>query len=101
MIYDRRKRQITQIALESGEVTSSPSIIGQLATEYFANLFSPTPYHLEGSLFDVIHLIISEADDTLFSSLPSSEEIKEAINDMNPSSAPGRDGFTRYFFLDC
>lgn len=101
VIRNRRKRQLTQITLDSGEVTSTPAIIGNLAMEYFASLFSATPYHLEGSLFEGIEPIISDADDTLFSRLPLSDEIKEAIHDMKPSSAPGTEGFTGYFFLTC
>lgn len=33
--------------------------------------------------------------------IPSPDEVKEAISQMSPSSSPGIDGFTGYFYSAC
>lgn len=82
-------------------MTTSATEIGDLAVSFFSELFSSSPYHLEASLFANIHTSISDLDDHLFCGLPTFEEVWDAIKQMNPSSSPGTDGFTGFFYQSC
>lgn len=67
----------------------------------FAELFTASPYYLDESLFEGIQMLVSEEDNFQFCDIPSIEEIRDAITNMNPESSPGNDGFTGYFYLAC
>lgn len=94
VIRERRKRKLTQLTLANGDITTSPSEIGRLAVEFFSDLFTASPYHLDEELFANIQPRVSPAEDQIFNSLPTMEEISETIKQLNPSSSPGNDGFT-------
>lgn len=101
VIRERRKRKLTQLTLANGDITTSPSEIGRLAVEFFSDLFTASPYHLDEELFANIQPRVSPAEDQIFNSLPTMEEISETIKQLNPSSSPGNDGFTGYFYRSC
>lgn len=75
IIRDRRKKQVTQLALDTGEKTTDQTDIGRKAVDYFMELFSAPPYHLDTELFDHTTPCISEAEDQTFSRWPTIEEI--------------------------
>ncbi|XP_042492896.1 uncharacterized protein LOC122072597 [Macadamia integrifolia] len=52
-------------------------------------------------ILDCIPAIITIEDNDFLSSSPSDEEIKAAVFDMDPSSAPGPDSFPGSFFRKC
>lgn len=95
---ERRKKQLIQITRNDGDVTTSAKEIGELAVNFFSELFTASPYRLEASFFDNIHTGISDLDDQFFCGVPTVEEVWEAIKQMNPSISPGTDGFTGYFY---
>lgn len=101
VIKEKRKRQITQISLPTGEITTSAAEIGTMAQDFFADLFAATPYHLEASLFDSIEATILETDNSYFCKLPDEEEILSVIKLMNAYSALGNDGYTGHFYIAC
>lgn len=94
LIRDRRKKQLIQLELANGEISTEPSVIGRQALHYFYKLFSASPYHLETGLFENITLSISEEEDQSFSRPPTIDEVWDAIQQLNPSSSLGNDGFT-------
>lgn len=101
VIKERKRRQLIQFTLPDNTVTSDAKTIGAAAEHYFFDLFSASPYYLDEDLFTDIEPRISSSDNAMFSEVLDYEEIKAAINSMNPSSAPGQDGFTRYFYIHC
>lgn len=44
---------------------------------------------------------MSENDNQNFFATPSSDDIWNAIKQMNPASSPRHDGFIGYFYLTC
>lgn len=100
VIREKKKRQLIQITREDESVTTHVAEIGLLAQDYFSNLFTASPYHLDQGVFD-IQAAISEYDNQLSLSLPTMEETREAINQMNPASSPGNDEYTGYFYTAC
>lgn len=101
VIKDRKRRQVVQLAREDDSVTTSATEIGTRAQFYFSDFFSASPYYLNQRLFEGIQPVLSTADNDKFTELPSSEEIRAAIKEMNPASSPGNDGFTGYFYNSC
>lgn len=75
--------------------------IGELAQNYFSNLFTASPYYMQNRLFGGIHPRITKEEDEIFSAGPSPEEVKEVIKGMNPASSPENDGFNGYFHSAC
>lgn len=80
IIRDWRKKQVTQLALDSGAITTDPTYIGMKAVNYYTELFSTSPYHLDFGLFEHITPCISEADDQNFSRWPTMEELMLGSN---------------------
>ena len=71
--------------------------IGKEAVRYFSNLFSADPV----SEFQLLHVIPNLGDDienTRLEEVPSLEEVKAVIFDMDGDSAARPDGFTGKFF---
>lgn len=83
--------------MANGDVTSNAKKIGDMAANYFADLFSASPYHVDTELFNEIYPTITTTTNKGFCSLPSMDEIREATTILNPASARGNDGFTAIF----
>lgn len=81
VIKEKRMRQVTQISKDSGDITSDPYEVGAMASEYYSDLFSASPYHLDNDLFEEIQPVVS----------------KEAVLQLASASAPGNDGFHLLF----
>lgn len=101
VIKDRRKRQLIQLMRPDESITTDAREIERAAQNFFSKLFSASPYFMNQDLFDGINPRISDHDNEMFTKIPSLAEVKEAITQMNPSSSPGNDGFTGYFYLAC
>ncbi|KAF6168172.1 hypothetical protein GIB67_011557 [Kingdonia uniflora] len=61
--------------------------------------FSPTI--LEEQMMNVIDKVINDEDNKMLSLTPTCEEVKMAVFTLTPSSSPGPDEFSGYFFQDC
>lgn len=101
VIKERRKKQVIQIVRPDGDTPSSASEIGARAHDFFADLFSVSPYHMEERLFDSISATVNDVENSEFCKIPTEEEILATIKNMNFNCAPGNDGYTRYFFIAC
>ncbi|CAM8900124.1 unnamed protein product [Rhodiola kirilowii] len=101
MIKWRRARNTVQIETADGSHTNDRQVIGTMAQGYFQSIlgsFSVCP--LPDALTHITP-IITDADNDTLSSMPSGDEIFNAIQRLNPSSAPGPDGFTGHFYVHC
>lgn len=101
VITERKRRNKIQLRQDDGAVITSATEIGHKAVEFFTDLFMASPYYLEEDLFVNINPKISESNNYVFFTIPSNEEILDAIKYMNPSSSPGNDGFTSHFYSSC
>lgn len=90
-----------QITQANGETTTSASDIGVMAVNYFSELFTSSPFIFRRHFFANIQDNISKLDDQSFGCLPTSDEVWEAIKQLSPTSSPGNDGFTGYFYQSC
>lgn len=76
-------------------------MIGAAAEYFFSDLFKASLYHIDNDLFSHIMPSVSPSENRGFSRLPDLEEIKATIDNKNPNSAPGKDGFTGYLYRHC
>ncbi|KAL8511849.1 hypothetical protein ACS0TY_018326 [Phlomoides rotata] len=77
--------------------------ISNSVVEFFSDLFANRDLgsYDDSVLGDFIQPVVDSADNDSLSCIPSVEEIKRAVFDMEPSSAPGPDGFGGTFYHSC
>jgi hypothetical protein len=81
------------------QILTETSQIADHVVDYFKNIFCTNP-SLQDLLLveEVIPNLVGDNINALLTMLPSKEEIKNAIFDLNKDSAPGPDGFGAYFY---
>ena len=96
----RFRALIHRIRDGSGNWITDDNAIGAEAVRYFGDLFSAgfVPNFL---LLHVIPNISTMIDNGKLEQVPSMEEVKKVIFDMDGDSAAGPDGFTGKFFYLC
>jgi hypothetical protein len=87
-------------SIRAGDVTlHEPNEIAEHITNHFKNLFSSNSFLQVNSLVeDVIPRMITDQANNMLTTLPSMEEVKNAVFPLNKEGAPGPDGFGAYFF---
>lgn len=98
VINEKRRSSTTQIARPDG---TDAKEIGELAEQYYKPLFQAGDYFLEDELFSGIHPAISHEENEQFCRIPSLEKIWQMIQQLNPDTAPGKDGFAGHFYRTC
>ncbi|KAL5559792.1 hypothetical protein UlMin_036003 [Ulmus minor] len=96
----RRKNEIIGIFNDSGNWVTDGKNIEIAICHFFSNLFSssnPSPEDVDGAA-RAIHKTFSEEARSSLASPFTAEHIRCALFDMNPSKAPGSDGFHTIFF---
>jgi hypothetical protein len=94
----RRANAINFLKLDYGIWVSSRADIGGSFTSHFTNLFTSSNSPIEAEMFDLFEPIITEEDNTFLCSIPSEEEIVEALCSLGSTKAPGPNGFTALFY---
>ncbi|KAL5539767.1 hypothetical protein UlMin_045145 [Ulmus minor] len=95
-----RKNEIIGILNDSGNWVTDGKNIEIAVCHFFSNLFSssnPSPEDVDGAT-RAIHKTFSEEARSSLASPFTAEHIRYALFDMNPSKAPGPDGFHTIFF---
>lgn len=90
-----------QIKLADGSFSSDPNVVGQAAVEFFQNLFTRGPCTYQSSLLDKVPTMVNDEDNVRLCGIPLEQEIWQAVKGLNPTSAPGLDGFTGLFYTHC
>ncbi|XP_019465442.1 PREDICTED: uncharacterized protein LOC109363643 [Lupinus angustifolius] len=87
--------------LKSGEeLLTDHDAITSHVLDYYTNLFaSPNLVSSNNLIHEVIHSLLTEADNLMISSIPSDMEIKGAVFDINEDSAPSPDGYGGSFYI--
>ncbi|XP_026416977.1 uncharacterized protein LOC113312440 [Papaver somniferum] len=63
--------------------------------------FEAQSVNIKEELLEVVPQLITEEDQSFLDAIPSAEEIKAIVFDMDPESAPGPDGFSGIFYRSC
>ncbi|XP_026383989.1 uncharacterized protein LOC113279508 [Papaver somniferum] len=95
------RNSITELEDANNETVTDQSKVAKILIDYFEDKFKFKEVDIEESLLEVIPKAITEADQAMLDAIPSSEEIKKIIFEMDPESSPGPDGFSGSFYRSC
>ncbi|XP_042483243.1 uncharacterized protein LOC122063608 [Macadamia integrifolia] len=97
----RAKNMIRNLKREDGSMTTDSFQLPSHVSDFYENFHKcqPTIDHFE--LLDCVPKEISDVDQSMLDSIPTSEEIKRAVWDLDPDSSPGPNGFPGAFFRKC
>ena len=99
-IIRRRRNHIDAIKFEDGQWITSPNQIRKLFFNTFKNLFSEEEVTFPSHLENLMPKSITEEDNVILKRIPSLEEIKEALFQMQDLKALGPDGFPVLFYKE-
>ncbi|XP_042489804.1 uncharacterized protein LOC122069781 [Macadamia integrifolia] len=97
----RLKNQITSLKKEDGTWVSDQQGISSYVSDFFEKFHKADEITVHNDLLDNIPRVLEEEDVAGLESVPSGEEIKQAVWDLDPVSSPGPDGFPGSFFRRC
>lgn len=102
VVMQRRQQNfILKIRDDNGNWVRDPAVMSEMAVDYYQKLFSSQGSYDPDRLVESIPQLISDEQNVWLCSIPSDDEIKEAVHSMAPDSSPGPDGFTGRFFIHC
>ncbi|XP_042481873.1 uncharacterized protein LOC122062313 [Macadamia integrifolia] len=94
----RAKNQITTLRKENGSWVSNQSDIASYSSEFYQRFHEATETIIHNDLLENIPRVLEEDDVAVLEFVPSRDEIKQAVWDLDPASSPGPDGFPGSFF---
>lgn len=98
---EKKMMQITEIRSEQGLLLTDKVDIGLEAVKVFEAQFKESNFINNSSILDLIPPLLTPEGNEKMGAFPSEEEIKEAIFQLNGTSAAGLNGFTSLFFQYC
>ncbi|XP_019451698.1 PREDICTED: uncharacterized protein LOC109353792 [Lupinus angustifolius] len=85
--------------LTNDNILSNQEDIDNHIIGYYKDLFaSPNDTHTNNLIHDVIPPLVNQEENSMLTEIPSNEEIKKAVFDLNGEGAPGPDGFGGCFY---
>ncbi|KAL8492488.1 hypothetical protein ACS0TY_023893 [Phlomoides rotata] len=106
MLFRPRIRK-TSVGLSSlvvdGELTFDPGIISDSVVQFYTELFTAQDQvtYDDSVLGAFIHPLVDTTENDALITLPSMEEIRRVVFDMEPSSSPSPNGFNSSFYQTC
>ncbi|VFQ90505.1 unnamed protein product [Cuscuta campestris] len=94
----RAKLTISQIKTRLGHTLKDAPSIKAEAVSFFSQTFSHANINDPQEILKFLPQVISEEDNTFITRLPSMEEVKHAVWELDPHSTCGPDGFNGEFF---
>lgn len=102
LVRDRRQRQsITSIYTSTGELCTSEKAIQSESVSYYSQLFCAEPVSGVDALLHYIPTLVSPDMNNQLLAVPTLEDTKAAVWDLDPHSAAGPDEYNGYFFHHC
>ncbi|VFQ90426.1 unnamed protein product [Cuscuta campestris] len=92
------KLTMKHIKAKDGRVLSLQQDIQQEAIQHFTESFSKSTIEGLQNILQFIPSVITDEDNHALSCLPTIEEVRDAIWDLDPHSTSGPDGYTGEFF---
>ncbi|XP_042485821.1 uncharacterized protein LOC122066061 [Macadamia integrifolia] len=89
----RLKNQITSLKKEDGTWVSDQQGISSYVSDFFEKFHEADAITVHNDLLDNIPRVLEEEDVAGLEIVPSGDEIKQAVWDLDPVSSPGPDGF--------
>ena len=94
----QKKNSVKGLIDKEGHWHQDPNKMEEIAVEYFGDIFTSTnPVDLESSTEDIESFVTNAMNHSL-TCVFREEEVDEAIHQMQPSKAPGPDGFSAAFY---
>ncbi|VFQ90414.1 unnamed protein product [Cuscuta campestris] len=93
-----RRAKLTIIKTRLGHTLKDAPSIKAEAVSFFSQTFSHANINDPQDILKFLPQVISEEDNTFITRLPSMEEVKHAVWELDPHSTCGSDGFNGEFF---
>ncbi|KAH0692608.1 hypothetical protein KY285_019705 [Solanum tuberosum] len=97
----RRKLNIKEIKTGQGDIINSAQNIGEEAVNVFREQFKETHEATDYTMIQCIPRIITEEQNQEMERVPTKEEVKHVVFELNGDSASGQDGYSGQFFQSC
>ncbi|XP_042478761.1 uncharacterized protein LOC122059794 [Macadamia integrifolia] len=97
----RMKNSIKSLKMVDGTLISDREQIKEYVAGYYEHFHKGTPLTNHMDLLQCIPNVLEEWDRGRLDGIPSDSEIKNAVWDLDPDSAPGPDGFPGAFYKSC
>jgi len=97
----RKIHKISSIKNSSGDWLHEQNAIGNEAVTFYQTLFSSEENADFDDLISTIPPLVTIQQNLALERIPGDEEIKAAVWQLDPTSAPGPDGFDGTFFRSC
>ncbi|XP_026428320.1 uncharacterized protein LOC113324214 [Papaver somniferum] len=95
------RNMICELEDNEGNLVVDQEKIADILVEFFQKRFQYQEVNINELLLDVIPQLITEEDQNMLDSVPSSDEIKKAVWEMNADGAPGPDSYSGIFYNSC
>ncbi|XP_026410944.1 uncharacterized protein LOC113306193 [Papaver somniferum] len=86
---------------EQGSLVATQQEISDVLVKHFEDKFKYSEVQMSDNLLQVVPEVLSNGDKFILDSVPSAEEIKVAVNELDPDSSPGPDGFSGWLYRKC
>uniref|UniRef100_A0A803PHZ0 Reverse transcriptase domain-containing protein n=1 Tax=Cannabis sativa TaxID=3483 RepID=A0A803PHZ0_CANSA len=83
---------------QRGGWETSERQIGNVFNEFFSDLYNSQGTSLDGDFYDLLSPTISDEENRMMKSVPTTEEIWNVVAAMHPLKAPGPDGMPDFFY---
>ncbi|XP_042481037.1 uncharacterized protein LOC122061688 [Macadamia integrifolia] len=97
----RARNSIRSIITENGSEVSDLDQLGSYLSDFYENFHKKVDLEYHPHIFNCIPNILQDHDWLMLDAIPSDDEIKKAVWDLDPDSSPGLDGFSGSFFRRC
>ncbi|XP_026459748.1 uncharacterized protein LOC113360454 [Papaver somniferum] len=92
------RNTISELEDANGNIISDQSQIADTLVKHFQQKFEAQDVDVSEELLDVIPSVITYEDQEMLDSIPTTEEIKKIVFEMDSDSAPGPDRFPGSFY---
>ncbi|XP_026459728.1 uncharacterized protein LOC113360434 [Papaver somniferum] len=89
---------IVELEDENGNIVVDQQKIADILINHFEEKFKFQEVRYNQEFFQDIPQLVSEEENMFLDAIASDEEVKNAVFDLDPDSAPGPDGFAGWFY---